>query len=143
MIRSGPLALALLLLPVLSLQAQAGTPDPNGVRPVAAADEVFIEQLTCMEVREALRAGKTTAIIATGGEQNRPYLVTGNHNVIISVTAEAIAREMGNALVAPIVPFVPEGNIDPPSGHMMYPGTISVRGETFQALLIEKGTCEP
>ena len=52
-------------------------------------------------------------------------------------TTEAIARELGNALVAPIVKFVPEGNIDPPSGHMRYHATISVRQETFQALLTD------
>lgn len=91
-----------------------------------------------MEVRDALRAEKTTAIVATGGvEQNGPYLVTGKHNVILRATTEAIARKLGNALVAPIVPFVPEGEIDPPSGHMRYPGTISVRGETFRALLTD------
>jgi hypothetical protein len=66
-------------------------------------------------------------------EQNGPYLVTGKHNVILRATTEAIARELGNALVAPVVPFVPEGDLDPPSGHMQYPGTISVREGTFRA----------
>jgi creatinine amidohydrolase/Fe(II)-dependent formamide hydrolase-like protein len=100
-----------------------------------------MEELTWMEVRDALRAGKTTAIIATGGvEQNGPYLVTGKHNVILRATAEAIARELGNALVAPIVSFVPEGEMDPPSGHMRYPGTISVREETFRTLLRDIAT---
>jgi creatinine amidohydrolase/Fe(II)-dependent formamide hydrolase-like protein len=99
---------------------------------------VFIEELTWLEVRDALRAGKTIGIIATGGvEQNGPYLATGKHNVILRATTEAIARKLGNALVAPIVPFVPEGEIDPPSGHMRYPGTISVREETFRALLTD------
>jgi creatinine amidohydrolase/Fe(II)-dependent formamide hydrolase-like protein len=99
---------------------------------------VFIEELTWMEVRDALRGGSTIGVIATGGvEQNGPYLATGKHNVILRATTEAIARKLGNALVAPIVPFVPEGEIDPPSGHMRYPGTISVREETFRALLTD------
>lgn len=136
MIRSGILALSLLLGLTLPLLAQAGTPDPDGIRPIPAADAVFMEDLTWMEIRDALRGGKTTAIIATGGlEQNGPYLVTGKHNLILRATTEAIARKLGNALVASIVPFVPEGDIDPPSGHMRYPGTISVSAETFRALL--------
>jgi len=121
-----------------SAQGQAASPDPEGPRPIDAFDTVFLEEMTWMEVRDAIRAGKTTAIVATGGvEQNGPYLVTGKHNVILRATTEALARELGNALVAPIVPFVPEGEIDPPSGHMRYPGTISVRESTFRALLTD------
>ncbi len=113
-------------------------PDPDSKRPMEAVDNVFIEDLTWMEVRDALRAGKTTVIVPTGGvEQNGPYLVTGKHNVVLRGTCEAIARKLGNCLVAPIVPFVPEGDIDPPTSHMKYPGTISVREETFQALLTD------
>jgi creatinine amidohydrolase len=113
-------------------------PDLNSPRPIEAVDSVFIEDLTWMEVRDALRAGKDTVIVATGGvEQNGPYLVTGKHNVVLRGTTEAIAKKLGNTLVAPIVPFVPEGDIDPPSLHMLYPGTISVREETYQALLTD------
>ena len=95
-----------------------------------------------MEVRDAMRQGKNTVIIGTGGvEMNGPYLVTGKHNYIMRVTAEAIARKLGNALVAPIVPFVPEGNIDPPSGHMRYPGTISLPEDTYERLLTDIASC--
>jgi len=114
------------------------SPDPNTPTPIAARDTIFIEEMTWMEVRDALAAGKKTVIVATGGvEQNGPYLATGKHNYVLRATTEAIARTLGNALVAPIVPFVPEGDINPPSGHMRYPGTISVREETFQALLTD------
>jgi len=113
-------------------------PDPNTPRPMAAVDTVFIEDLTWMEVRDAMKAGKDTVIVATGGvEQNGPYLVTGKHNVVLRGTTEAIARKLGKTLVAPIVPFVPEGDIDPPMLHMLYPGTISVSEQTFQALLTD------
>jgi creatinine amidohydrolase/Fe(II)-dependent formamide hydrolase-like protein len=113
-------------------------PDPESKRPIEAVDNVFIEDLTWMEVRDALRAGKTTVLVPTGGvEQNGPYLVTGKHNVVLRGTCEAIARKLGKCLVSPIVPFVPEGDIDPPTLHMKYPGTISVREETFQALLTD------
>lgn len=118
--------------------ANSGVSDPNMARPIAAAESVWIEELTWLEVRDALRAGSTTAIVATGGiEQNGPYLVTAKHNIILRATAEAIAKKLGNALVAPIVAFVPEGSIDPPSGMMRFPGTISVRDETFRSLLTD------
>jgi creatinine amidohydrolase/Fe(II)-dependent formamide hydrolase-like protein len=114
------------------------SPDLNAARPIEAADSVWTEELTWMEVRDAIRGGKTTVIVPTGGlEQNGPYTATGKHNYVLQATAEAIARRLGNALVAPIVKFVPEGRIDPPSGHMQYPGTIGLREETFVALLTD------
>jgi creatinine amidohydrolase/Fe(II)-dependent formamide hydrolase-like protein len=113
-------------------------PDPNFPRPIAVRDTVFIEEMTWLEIRDALAAGKTTAIVATGGvEQNGPYLATGKHQYVLRATSEAIARKLGDALVAPLVPFVPEGDIVPPTGHMRYPGTISVSEETYRALLVD------
>jgi creatinine amidohydrolase/Fe(II)-dependent formamide hydrolase-like protein len=113
-------------------------PDPESKRPIEAVDTVFIEDLTWMEVRDALRGGKKTVLVATGGiEQNGPYLVTGKHNVVLRGLTEAIARKLGNALVAPIVPFVPEGDIDPPTLHMRYPGTISLTEDTYGRLLAD------
>jgi creatinine amidohydrolase/Fe(II)-dependent formamide hydrolase-like protein len=101
-------------------------------------DTVFTEEMTWMEVRDAIAAGKTTVIVGTGGlEQNGPHVATGKHNFVLRSTTEAIARTLGNALVAPIVPFVPEGEIDPPTGHMRYPGSIGLRDETFRALLTD------
>ena len=131
-------------LPPAAAQSRPGSPansgvrDPNMVRPIDAVESVWIEDLTWLEIRDALRAGKTTAIVATGGiEQNGPYLVTAKHNIILRATADAIARKLGNALVAPIVAFVPEGSIDPPSGMMRFPGTISVSDATFRAMLTD------
>jgi creatinine amidohydrolase/Fe(II)-dependent formamide hydrolase-like protein len=123
------------------LQANAPDPvrpDPESPRPIAAVDTVFLEEMTWMEVRDAMRAGKDTVIVATGGvEQNGPYLAAGKHNYILRATTEAIARKLGNALVAPVVGFVPEGTIDPPSEHMLYPSTISVSEDTFGRLLTD------
>jgi creatinine amidohydrolase/Fe(II)-dependent formamide hydrolase-like protein len=107
-------------------------------RPMAGANSVWLEELTWMEIRDALREGTTTVIIPTGGiEQNGPYLAMGKHNYILEGACEGIARKLGNALCAPIVKLVPEGGIEEPSGHMRYPGTISVREETFQAMLTD------
>ncbi len=105
-------------------------------RPIDAVESVWIDELTWMEVRDALAAGKTTAIIATGGiEQNGPYLVTGKHNVVLRGMCDAIARKLGNALCAPVLGLVPEGDIERKTGHMRYPGTISVREETYRMML--------
>jgi creatinine amidohydrolase/Fe(II)-dependent formamide hydrolase-like protein len=106
---------------------------PNPLEP---SDSIWIEELTYMEVRDRIAAGSTTAIIPTGGvEENGPFLATGKHNYILEALCPAIAKDLGDALCAPIVPFVPEGNIDPPSGAMHFPGSITVRDETFHALL--------
>jgi creatinine amidohydrolase/Fe(II)-dependent formamide hydrolase-like protein len=106
--------------------------------PLPAPNTVWLEEMTWMDVRDAIRAGKTTVIIPTGGmEPNGPWLVTGKHNYILHTNCDAIARKLGNALCAPIVKFVPEGRIDPASGHMGSPGTISMREETFRALLTD------
>ncbi len=124
------------LVSVLPLAAAAQGPAPDKPRPIPIRDSVFIEDLTWMEVRDLIAAGKTTAIVASGGvEQNGPYLVTGKHNVLLRGVTEAIARDLGDALVAPILKLVPEGDFDPPSGHMRYPGTVGLSEETFRAVV--------
>lgn len=140
----GTPVLAAVCLAAGYLVAPAAPPQPaapagaDAARPIAAADTVFIEEMTWVEVRDALKAKKTTAIVPTGGvEQNGPYVATGKHNYILRATADAIARKLGDALVAPVVALVPEGRIDPPSGHMKYPGTISLTEDTFARLLTD------
>ena len=105
-------------------------------RPIEALNSIWIEELTWMEIRDLLAAGTNTVIISTGGiEQNGPYVATGKHNYVLEGTCAGIALELGNALCAPIIKLVPEGDINDPSGHMRYPGTISLRQETFEAVL--------
>jgi len=112
--------------------------EPN---PLQASDSVWIEELTYMEVRDRIAAGATTAIIPTGGiEENGPYLATGKHNYILEAICPVLARELGNALCAPVVRFVPEGTLSPESEFMFFPGTFSVRDETYQALLDDIAT---
>jgi creatinine amidohydrolase len=99
-------------------------------------DTVFIERLTWEEVRDAVAAGKTMIIVPTGGtEQNGPHMALGKHNVRIAANAEAIARQLGNTLVAPVVALTPEGGIDPPTGHMRFAGTISIPDPVFRQVL--------
>lgn len=109
-------------------------------RPIPALNSIWIEELTWLEVRDLMAAGTKTVIIPTGGvEQNGPYVAAGKHNYILQTSCEMIARELGDALCAPIIKLVPEGDIDEPSGHMRYPSTISLREETFEAVLRDVG----
>jgi creatinine amidohydrolase len=105
-------------------------------RPIAAGDSYWIEELTWLEVRDRIREGWTTVIIPTGGvEENGPYISTGKHNVILQSLCPSIAAKLGNALCAPIVKFVPEGSLEPPSGAMRFPGSITLQDSTYEALL--------
>jgi creatinine amidohydrolase/Fe(II)-dependent formamide hydrolase-like protein len=106
--------------------------------PLPPPDTVWLEEMTWMDVRDAMKAGKTTIIVPTGGiEPNGPWLALGKHNYVLRANCDTIARRLGNALCAPIIPLVPEGRLEPKSGHMTTVGTISMREETFQAMLTD------
>ncbi|MGE0040101.1 MAG: creatininase family protein [Vicinamibacterales bacterium] len=103
-------------------------------RPIEALDSVWMEQLTWMEIRDAIKAGKTSALILTGGvESNGPHLATGKHNYVLQVTGEAIARSFGNALVAPIVTLEPGR----PDGPFVPPGSVFLSQDTYKAVLTD------
>jgi len=102
----------------------------------AVPDTVFIEELTWTELRDRIASGATTVLVPIGGtEQNGPHMVLGKHNARARLLAEKIARALGNALVAPVIAYTPEGSVDPPSGHMRFPGTITIPAPTFEQLL--------
>ncbi|MEP7328634.1 MAG: creatininase family protein, partial [Betaproteobacteria bacterium] len=102
----------------------------------AAPATVWLEQMTSPEVTAAIRAGKTTIIVPIGGtEQSGPHIALGKHNRRVAALAEKIAVELGNALVAPVIAYVPEGALAPPTGHMKFPGTITVPASAYRAIL--------
>ena len=102
----------------------------------AASASVYLEELTSTEVRDALRDGTRTIIIPVGGtEQNGPHMALGKHNFRAQALAARIATELGQTLVAPVLAYVPEGRISPPTEHMRFAGTISVPDEAFRAVL--------
>ena len=102
----------------------------------AASPSISLEDLTWTELRDALRAGATTIIVPVGGtEQNGPHMVLGKHNQRVRLLAGRIAGELGKTLVAPVIAYVPEGRIAPLSGHMRFPGTISVAEAAFRGVL--------
>jgi creatinine amidohydrolase len=106
----------------------------------AAPASVSLENFTSPELASAIRGGKTTVIVPIGGtEQNGPHMTLGKHNRRVEILADRIAAMLGNALVAPVVAYVPEGGVDPPTAHMRFPGTITISDETFERLLESAG----
>jgi creatinine amidohydrolase/Fe(II)-dependent formamide hydrolase-like protein len=102
----------------------------------AAPASVYVEDLTWTELRDLIAAGRTTAIIPVGGtEQNGPHMALGKHNARVKLLAGRIAAGLGNALVAPVLSYVPEGALDPPTGHMRFPGTITVPQDAFDKVI--------
>ena len=92
----------------------------------AASTSVFVEDLTSLELKELVASGTTTVLIPIGGtEQNGPHMAMGKHNVRVKFLAGQIAQRLGNAVVAPVIAYVPEGAISPPAAHMRFSGTIS------------------
>jgi creatinine amidohydrolase len=119
----------LLFLSFAAASALAETP--------AAPRSVFLEELTWTEVRDATQAGKTTIILPVGGtEQNGPHMVLGKHNARVKFLSGKIAAALGNALVAPVLAYAPEGKETPPTAHMRFPGTITIPDATFEEILL-------
>ncbi len=101
-------------------------------RPIPARDSVWIEELTYLEVRDAMKAGKTTALVMAGStEQNGPYMAGGKHQYAMKLVGEAIARKLGNALIAPLVPME-AGN---PENKYLEWGSLYFTAETFQGVV--------
>src|SRR5271157_511408 len=90
-----------LVLTIFVVQQPLTAPLPNTVQ---------IADMTWVEVRSALARGYTTVIVPSGGiEQNGPHMVLGKHDFIVGWSAVEIAKELGRTLVAPVIPYVPEG----------------------------------
>ena len=107
----------LLALP-LSLNAQGREP------------LVEFENMTWVEVKNAIAGGRTTALYYTGGtEQRGPQNVNGGHNYMARATAKAIALALGNAIAMPVLPYTPN------NASATLPGTIGITDEILSPLL--------
>ncbi len=96
--------------------------------PTYSANNDF-EMMTWVEVKKAMTAGKTTALVYNGGtEQRGPQCVNGGHTLMGKYVALGIAEKLGNAIVAPIMPF----SVNNASADL--PGTIGLTGPLFAAL---------
>ncbi len=119
-----PFLLSVLLLSAARTAPAAGYP---GIR---------LQDLTWTELRDDIRAGKTTILVPIGGtEENGPYMALGKHNMRAFLLSQRIALRLGNAIVAPVIAYVPEGHIHPPTGHMGFPGTITIPVGAFEQTL--------
>jgi creatinine amidohydrolase/Fe(II)-dependent formamide hydrolase-like protein len=106
-------------------------------RPIAAHDTVWIEEMTYLEARDAIKGGKTTALVFAGStEQNGPYLPGSKHQHALRVVGEMVARKLGNALIAPIIP-IEAGNPDNPYLNW---GSFYLTNETFRGVLRDIAT---
>jgi creatinine amidohydrolase/Fe(II)-dependent formamide hydrolase-like protein len=104
---------------------------PASMTPTKAPDTVFIDELTWEETRDAMKGGKTVFIVPTGGtEKNGYHMVMGKHNFIVAHSANLMARRLKNALVAPVIQYVPEGDPD-----RQNPGAISLPSPAYDMLL--------
>jgi creatinine amidohydrolase/Fe(II)-dependent formamide hydrolase-like protein len=102
----------------------------------AGAGSVELEALTSTELRGRVAAGATTVLVPVGGtEQSGAHIALGKHNARARALARRIAEELGQTIVAPVIAYVPEGAIDPPTQHMRFAGTISIPEPAFEATL--------
>lgn len=97
---------------------------------------LWLEELTWIEVRDAIQGGYTNIIIPSAGiEQNGIHLPLNKSRLVVRSTATHIAETLGNTLIAPVVDLVPEGDIRSKSGQMAYAGTISIPRKVFADVL--------
>ena len=109
---------------------------PAGAATPGTAPSNELEELTSTELQQRIESGSTTILVPLGGtEQNGSHMVLGKHNVRVRILAEMIAQQVGNTLVAPVMAYVPEGDINPPTAHMRYTGTLSISPPVFEGLL--------
>ena len=106
-------------------------------RPIDAMESLWIEELTWMELRDAIQAGHTTALVLTGVvESNGPHLAAGKHNYSNRLMGPSVAAALGNSLLAPLVTLEP-GN---PSRDVMAGNTgPMVSQQTYIAWLTDIG----
>lgn len=115
-------------------RGRGGPPIPaTGEALARTRDLVEIEMMTWPEVKRAIREmGKTTAIVYNGGtEQRGPQNVNGGHTLMSREMARAVALKLGNALVAPVLPFSPTGV----SAEL--PGSIGISTALYKAVNME------
>jgi creatinine amidohydrolase len=126
---------AIALLSAASAFAQAPGAKPAAATTTAAAAKgplVEFEMMTWPEVKAALAAGKTTALVYTGGtEQRGPQNVNGGHTLMARATVKAIALKLGNAIAMPVLAYSPN------RASADLPGTIGLSNEVFGQMLTE------
>lgn len=126
-IRAVPVVVALVVCSAANLAAQT----PAAVLRGAGREPlVEFEMMTWPEVKAAIEGGKTTALVYTGGtEQRGPQNVNGGHTLMGKATVKAIALKLGNAIALPVLPYTPN------NASASLPGTIGLTPELLSAIL--------
>jgi creatinine amidohydrolase len=108
----------------LAISAATGYSQPKPPK-----SSVDLEMMTWPELKQAMQAGKTTALIYNGGTETRgPQNVNGGHTLMAHATVIAIAEKLGNAIAAPVMPFSPN------NANANLPGTIGLTAPLFGQL---------
>jgi creatinine amidohydrolase len=89
-----------------------------------------LSRMTSPEADTAVRESRTAVLPIGSIEQHGPHLPNGTD----TMAAELIAREVANRMGAVYAPFSPYGVTPIHAGH---PGTVTLRRETFEALLTD------
>jgi Uncharacterized protein, putative amidase len=121
----------LIALPTFAC-AHSTTPatQPTPAARARGSELVEFEMMTWPEVKQAIDAGKTTALFYTGGtEQRGPQNVNGGHTLMARATVRAIALELGNAIAMPVLPYTPN------NASAQLPGTIGLTPEILGVVL--------
>ncbi len=93
---------------------------------------VLLAELTWEEVAEAQAEGFSTVVFACGStEQHGPHLPLAVDSMIGAALSHEVALRLGNALVAPVV------TVGCSEHHMAFPGSLTLREETFQAVVVD------
>lgn len=93
----------------------------------APAASVLLEDLTTNELKDKIAGGCPVALIFSAStEQTGPHVALGKHIFRARAYGEALAKEMGDAVVAPVLPFAPVNGLS-----TALPGSISLPKENF------------
>src|SRR5438552_4836743 len=105
---------------------------PPAKNPPAARKQPLVEfeLMTWPEVKQALADGRTTALVYTGGtEQRGPQNVNGGHTLMGREIVKTIALRLGNAIAMPVLPYMPN------NASADLPGTIGLTPEILGVVL--------
>ena len=125
----------LMLLPLAGV-ALAGLAATRTETAPSAVNTLEMKDMTWEDVASVVKGGATTVIVPTGGiEQNGPHMILAKHDHIVVHAARQIAGQLGRTVVAPVVSYVPEGDFEPASGNLRFPGTIGISEAAFTGVL--------
>lgn len=95
-------------------------------------DPILLEEMTWPEVEESLAAGRRTAVVAVGAvEQHGPHLPLLVDAARGDRLALEVARRLEGAVVAPTI------RVGCSEHHMSFPGTLTVRRTTLEAICLD------